>query len=89
MRSFLLFVALIAGAASAQLNYTGVNDTVSFSDFRADSLAFGRALLVNGGKNKAVLIIADDTSSAGHRSDSIKIKYGIYRDWETDRKSVV
>lgn len=71
-------VALCVAAAFAQTdNYNGWKDTSQIATFKADSLKYSKVFLLSQNENLRVDILANDTSSAGFKSDSMKLYWGI------------
>lgn len=72
----LLLSLTIASQAQSNINWRGFGDTAAIGTFRADSLKFTKAFNASNGEQKTVIVAAEDTSSAGRGSDSIRFAYG-------------
>lgn len=73
----LLLVLISISLLSAQDNYSGYKDTVAVASFNADSSGVTRAFDLSQYEDILLSVSADDTSSDGYASDSIKFQWGV------------
>lgn len=74
----LLAIMLCAACVVAQTeNYQGWKDTSQIASFKADSLKYSKVFLLSQYENLRIDMMANDTSSAGFKSDSLKFYWGI------------
>jgi hypothetical protein len=76
MRTVLSLLVLVGLCFSqSNLNWKGW-DTAQIVTFKADTLRLTKTFVSSNGENKALVVIADDTSNAGRNLDSIKFHFG-------------
>ena len=76
IRVFLL-LTILCSTIFAQKNFSGYKDTVKVSSFGADSTGTTKAFELSQYENILFYVMANDTSSAGYASDSIKFIWGV------------
>ncbi len=69
-------VAVSCAVRGQTYNVTTVWDTAVITDFKADSIKSTKAFQVGRYEDPAVIVLVDDTSSAGFASDSIGVLVG-------------
>jgi hypothetical protein len=76
IKAFILTLSAVFAICAAPLFNTGWQDTCTIADFKADSLKFGTVIAATGSYCNTMVILANDTSSAAYKTDSIKFKFG-------------
>lgn len=76
MKSILIVLMFVAFSFSVDMNYNGYGDTSLISNFKADSLKYGKIRTLSQYENVVIDVWVNDTSSAGYASDSIGFYWG-------------
>jgi glycosidase len=74
MKRVAFLMLLLVGVLHAAENWNGWLDTSNIDGFRVDSLKYSKAWDLGRYENVAVVVKANDSSSAGFSSDSIALK---------------
>lgn len=74
---FILLIAAISILAAPGSVYNNTEDTSLVASFNADSLKYGNVASLSSASGCNLIVGADDTTSAGFVSDSLKFYYGV------------
>lgn len=77
MGRFMFCFLLLVGCVFSAENWNGWRDTSAVIDtLEADTIKYSKAFSLTDGEDVRVVLLHDDTSSAGFSSDSMKVQWG-------------